>query len=140
VGRLRISPVIVRAVVYAAVTGPVLGGATYLLIVPLFGERYAAAKGLVLPLVAAASLYAISRVSLALLIARGRNLVASVTETAGFVTSMVAYLALIPPYGALGAAYGSLIGYGTCLIFAVVSLRVSTSRFFDRSAPVRAQP
>jgi len=122
--RLRISPLLVRAVGYTVIVGPVLGAATYLLIVPLFGERYASATRLVLPLVAAASLYAISRVTLSLLIARGRNLLASAVEVAGFLASLVGYLVLIPTHGALGAAYGSLIGYGTCLLFALVALWV----------------
>jgi O-antigen/teichoic acid export membrane protein len=120
--RLRISPLLVRAVGYTVIVGPVLGVVTYLLIVPLFGERYASATRLVLPLVAAASLYAISRVTLSLLIARGRNLLASAVEVAGFVASLVGYLVLIPTHGALGAAYGSLIGYGTCLFFALAAL------------------
>lgn len=122
--RLRISPLLVRAVGYTVIVGPILGAATYLLIVPLFGERYASATRLVLPLVAAASLYAISRVTLSLVIARGRNLLASAVEVAGFVASLVGYLLLIPAHGALGAAYGSLIGYGTCLFFALVALWV----------------
>jgi len=86
------------------------------------GERYAPAKGLVLPLVAAASLYAVSRVSLALVIARGRNLLASGAESAGFVTSLACYVLLIPHYGAYGAAYGSLVGYAACLVFSLVVL------------------
>jgi O-antigen/teichoic acid export membrane protein len=76
----------------------------------------------VLPLVTAASLYAISRVTLSLLIARGRNLLASAAEMVGFAASLLAYLALIPAHGALGAAYGSLIGYGACLTFATIAL------------------
>jgi O-antigen/teichoic acid export membrane protein len=132
--RLRISPLLVRAVGYTVIVGPVLGTATYLLIVPLFGERYASATHLVLPLVAAASLYAISRVTLSLLIARGRNLLASAVEVAGFVASLAGYLVLIPTHGALGAAYGSLIGYGTCLLCALVALCVPVP--LDRTVPV----
>jgi O-antigen/teichoic acid export membrane protein len=121
-GELRVSAVLGGAIAYAAVVGPILGAATYLLVVPLFGERYAPAKGLVLPLVAAASLYAVSRVSLALVIARGRNLLASGAESAGFVTSLACYVLLIPHYGAYGAAYGSLVGYAACLVFSLVVL------------------
>jgi O-antigen/teichoic acid export membrane protein len=130
VGRLRISPLIAQAAIYALVVGPALGLATYLLIVPLFGERYAAARNLVLPLMLAASLYGVSRVTQALLIGRGRNLLASAAETCGFVTSMAGYLVLIPREGALGAAYGSLFGYGSCLAFALVALYASAPRRF----------
>jgi O-antigen/teichoic acid export membrane protein len=137
-GRLRVSPAMLGAAVYALVVGPLLGGAIFLLIVPLFGERYGSAKALVLPLILAASMYAVSRVSLALLIGQGRNLLASGTELAGFAVSLVAYLLLIPRHGALGAAYGSLIGYGTCLAVATVALRVPTPRLAARPVPEEA--
>ena len=127
-GGLRARPLIVAAAVYALVVTPVVAGAMYLLIVPLFGERYADAKVLVVPLVAAAGLYAISRVCLGLLIAKGRASLVSAAEICGFVLSFVAYLVLIPGMGILGAAYGSLIGYGACLVFAVVAARLTRER------------
>jgi len=120
-GGLRARPLVLAAAVYALVVTPVVAGAMYLLIVPVFGERYAPAKVLVLPLVVAAGLYAVSRISLGLLIAKGRGALVSAAELSGFAASFVGYVALIPPYGILGAAYGSLIGYGVCLIFAVVA-------------------
>jgi O-antigen/teichoic acid export membrane protein len=82
----------------------------------------------VLPLVAAAGLYAISRVSLGLLIAKGHGGLVSVAEIAGFVVSFTAYVLLIPRHGILGAAWGSLLGYGTCLLFALVVIRVTGGR------------
>jgi O-antigen/teichoic acid export membrane protein len=120
-GELRARPLVLAAAVYALVVAPVLAGGLYLLIVPVFGERYAAAKVVVLPLVAAAGLYAVSRVSLGLLIAKGHGTLVSVAEICGFLVSLVAYLLLIPGYGILGAAYGSLLGYGACLIFAIAA-------------------
>jgi O-antigen/teichoic acid export membrane protein len=122
-GRLRVSPIIVSAAVYVLVVAPLFGTGVYLLIVPLFGERYASATGLVPPLVAAAALYAVSRVTLAMLIGQGRNLQASAAEVLGFVASLAGYLFLIPTHGAAGAAYGSLIGYGTCLAAALACVR-----------------
>jgi O-antigen/teichoic acid export membrane protein len=104
---------------------PIAAGTLYLLIVPLFGEQYAPAKAVVLPLVAAAGLYAVSRVSLGLLIARGHSALVSAAEIAGFAVSFAAYLLLIPAHGILGAAYGSLLGYGACLAFALVASRVT---------------
>lgn len=127
-GGLRARPLILAAAVYALVVTPVVSGAMYLLIVPVFGARYADAKVLVVPLVVAAGLYAISRVCLGLLIAQGRSALVSSAEIFGFVLSFAAYLVLIPALGILGAAYGSLIGYGACLAFAVVAPRVSRER------------
>jgi O-antigen/teichoic acid export membrane protein len=122
-GRLTPTPAVLSAVIYVVVAAPVLGGAIYLLVVPLLGSSYASARALVLPLIAAAGLYAVSRVSLGMLIARRRNLMASVAELSGFVLSLIAYVVLIPSLGALGAAYGSLAGYGTCLLVALALLR-----------------
>jgi hypothetical protein len=48
------------------------------------------------------------------------------------VASFVAYLLLIPPYGIAGAAYGSLVGYGACLVFAIVAARFAGSRTATR--------
>jgi O-antigen/teichoic acid export membrane protein len=127
-GHLRVRPVVLAAVVYSAILVPLVSAALYLLIVPIFGEQYAPAKAVVLPLVAAAGLYAISRVSLGLLIAKGHGGLVSVAEIAGFVVSFAAYVLLIPRHGILGAAWGSLLGYGTCLLFALVVIRVTGGR------------
>jgi O-antigen/teichoic acid export membrane protein len=127
-GELRSRPVIAAAVVYCLVVAPVIAGGLYLLIVPVFGAAYAPAQAVVLPLVAAAALYAVSRVSLGLLIARGHSALVSAAEITGFVVSFAAYLLLIPPFGIVGAAYGSLLGYGACLLFALVTSRVIRDR------------
>jgi O-antigen/teichoic acid export membrane protein len=113
---------------YCLVVAPIAAGGLYLLIVPVFGQDYAPAKAVVVPLVVAAGLYAMSRVTLGLLIAKSRGTLVSAAEITGFVVSFAAYLTLIPPFGILGAAYGSLIGYGSCLLFALVANRVTGDR------------
>jgi O-antigen/teichoic acid export membrane protein len=120
-GALPTRPILLGVFVYCAVVAPIAAGGLYLFIVPVFGADYAPARAVVVPLVAAAGLYAISRVTLGLLIAKGRGSLVSAAEITGFVVSFVAYITLIPPFGILGAAYGSLIGYGSCLIFAIVA-------------------
>ncbi|GAA0499162.1 hypothetical protein Ade02nite_83350 [Paractinoplanes deccanensis] len=124
-GTLRTRPLVVAASVYCAVVAPIAAAGLFLLIVPVFGPAYAPAKAIVVPLVIAAGLYAVSRVSLGLLIARGRGALVSAAELTGFAVSFAAYLLLIPPFGIAGAAYGSLIGYGACLAFALVAGRVA---------------
>jgi O-antigen/teichoic acid export membrane protein len=94
----------------------------------VFGEDYAPAKVVVVPLVAAAGLYAVSRISLGLLIARGHSALVSAAEIVGFAVSLAGYLLLIPRLGILGAAYGSLLGYGACLVFALVTSRLTGDR------------
>ncbi|WP_250007728.1 lipopolysaccharide biosynthesis protein [Actinoplanes sp. M2I2] len=127
-GGLAARPILLAVALYCLVVAPIAAGGLYLLIVPVFGEDYAAARAVIVPLVAAAGLYAISRVTLGLLIAKGRGSLVSAAEITGFVVSFVAYLSLIPPFGILGAAYGSLIGYGSCLLFALVAHRLTGDR------------
>jgi O-antigen/teichoic acid export membrane protein len=123
-GGLKAAPIVLAAAVYVLVVVPLVAGGLYLLVEPLFGHEYADAKVIVLPLVAAAGLYAVSRISLGLLIAKGHGGLVSAAEIAGFVVSFAAYLLLIPRLGILGAAYGSLAGYGACLVFAIVASRI----------------
>jgi O-antigen/teichoic acid export membrane protein len=124
-GGLRTGPVVAAAAGYVLVVAPVAAGVLHLLLVPVFGAQYAAAEAVVLPLVAAAGLYAVSRVSLGLLIARGHGGLVSAAEIAGFAVSFAAYLLLIPGHGILGAAWGSLLGYGACLVFALAAGRLA---------------
>lgn len=127
-GKLQARPIVLAAAVYSLVVVPFVAGGLYLLIVPVFGHQYAPAKVVVLPLVVAAGLYAVSRVSLGLLIAKGRGGLVSVAEITGFVVSFAVYLLLIPRMGILGAAYGSLAGYGACLVFALITTYFAKER------------
>ncbi|MEV6306534.1 NAD(P)H-quinone oxidoreductase [Actinoplanes sp. NPDC051861] len=127
-GGLRAKPLVVAAAVYTLVVVPIVAGGLYLLIEPVFGHQYAPAKAIVLPLVVAAGLYAISRVALGLLIAKGHSGLVSVAEITGFAVSFAAYVLLIPKIGILGAAYGSLLGYGACLAFALITTMVAKDR------------
>ncbi|SNT03207.1 Membrane protein involved in the export of O-antigen and teichoic acid [Actinoplanes regularis] len=127
-GGLQAGPIVLAAAVYSLVVVPIVAGALYLLIVPVFGHQYAPARVVVLPLVVAAGLYAVSRVTLGLLIAKGHGGLVSVAEITGFVVSFAVYLLLIPRMGILGAAYGSLAGYGACLLFALIASRVAKEK------------
>ncbi|GGN23710.1 O-antigen/teichoic acid export membrane protein [Actinoplanes campanulatus] len=127
-GTLRTAPILLAVGAYALVVVPIVAGGLYLLIEPLFGHDYADAKVVVLPLVVAAGLYAVSRVSLGLLIAKGHGGLVSAAEIIGFVVSFAAYLLLIPRLGILGAAYGSLAGYGACLVFAMIATNLVRER------------
>jgi O-antigen/teichoic acid export membrane protein len=123
-GRLHTRRILAGSAAFVLAAGPLLAGGLYLLIVPVFGERYAPARDVVLPLVAAAGLYALSRVTLGLMVAKGHGALVSAAEIAGFGVSLAAYLLLIPAHGMLGAAYGSLLGYGACLVFALLADRL----------------
>jgi O-antigen/teichoic acid export membrane protein len=136
-GILSTRPIVLATVVYTVVVAPIMAAGMYLLIVPVFGDLYTPAKAVVVPLVAAAGLYAVSRVSLGLLIAKGHGALVSTAEIAGFAVSLIGYIVLIPPYGIVGAAYGSLLGYGACLIFALATTRFVRNR---TGLPAMAEP
>jgi len=127
-GTLRTRPIVTAAIVYVVLVGPVLAAGMYLLIVPVFGHAYAPARSAVLPLIAAAGLYAISRINLGLLVAKGHGTLVSAAEIAGFAVSFAAYLLLIPRHGILGAAWGSLLGYGAGLVFALITTALARDR------------
>ncbi|MCO7193202.1 lipopolysaccharide biosynthesis protein [Pseudonocardia sp. McavD-2-B] len=130
-GRLRLRPLVLGIAAYAVAAGAVVGGAVALVLVPLLGPEFAPAGALVWPLVAAAMVFGVSQIAITLLIAHRRSSAASVVEVVGFAVSVVAFVVLIGPYGAAGAAYGSLLGYLGCLVVALVVLarvRAATRR------------
>ncbi|MBG0562633.1 NAD(P)H-quinone oxidoreductase [Actinoplanes sp. NEAU-A11] len=127
-GSLRTRPIMLGTVAYTLAVVPIAAGGLYLLIEPVFGHQYHPAKSIVVPLVVAAGLYGISRVSLGLLIAKGHAKLVSAAEITGFAVSFAAYVLLIPRLGVLGAAWGSLLGYGACLLFAMVTTALTRDR------------
>jgi O-antigen/teichoic acid export membrane protein len=69
-----------------------------------------------------------AHVVVSVLIAIRRNVLASVAEVVALGVSIVSYVVLIDHYGALGAAYGSLVGYATSLAVAGAILLVCIRR------------
>lgn len=125
-GLLRIRPMVVLAAAYCAVAAAVTAVLTQLLLLPLLGPAYRSAGELVVPLCIAAGIFGMTHLVVSLLIAVRRSVVASVAETVGFGVSVVGYVVLIHRYDALGAAYGSVLGYLTCLAVAGVFLMAGT--------------
>jgi O-antigen/teichoic acid export membrane protein len=121
-GRLRVGRAIAAAAAYAVIAGTALAVIMLVVLVPLFGPDYRSAPALVWPLITAAGVFGIGQVLVSVLTARRRNGLASTAEAAGFGVSLVAYLVLIPKYAALGAAYGSLIGYAAGASVAAAAL------------------
>ena len=120
-GGLRSRSILLGAAAFVTVGSVVTAALTWFM-VPLLGPGFEVVTQLILPLVAAAGVLGMSQVVMALLIARRRNTWASASDTGGFVISMIAYVALIPGHGASGAAWGSLIGYGTALTIGTAAL------------------
>jgi O-antigen/teichoic acid export membrane protein len=120
-GQLATRRIYGAALGYLAVVIPLFGALVYVSVVPLFGASYADARQFVPPLVLAAAVYGLSRIRIALLIARRHNATASTAECVGFVGSLLGYFLWIPSHGGLGAAWGSVAGYSACLVYGEVA-------------------
>jgi O-antigen/teichoic acid export membrane protein/O-antigen ligase len=121
-GRLGARRILLGCALYAGVGALAVAWLVATLFLPLLGPSYAPARPLVAPLVAAAGVLGLEQVAVTLLVARRRNRAASAVETVGFAVSVLGYLTLIPAHGALGAAYGSLLGYAAGLLVACALL------------------
>ncbi len=127
-GALALRKLFVLAAAYCGSAAVLMGVTTHLLLLPLLGPAYRSAGELVLPLVAAAGVFGMAHVVVSVLIAIRRNSLASVAEVVALGVSIVSYVVLIGHYGALGAAYGSLVGYVTSLAVAGGILLVCVRR------------
>ncbi len=126
-GELRMRTLLLPAAAYSVVASTAMVGVTHLML-PLLGPAYQPAETLIVPLCAAAGIFGMTHLAVSLLIALRRSVLASIVETVGFAVSMIGYIVLISRYDALGAAYGSLLGYLSCLAVAGVGLAVGRRR------------
>lgn len=99
-----------------------LGAAAYVIIVYFLPESYLPAVHVITPLGVGSVIFGLTRVQQGLLIARGNSGAVSVVEIIGIVVSLVMFFLLIPPFGMLGAAYGSIVGYVACLLGGAIIL------------------
>ncbi|GGA71468.1 hypothetical protein GCM10011490_22700 [Pseudoclavibacter endophyticus] len=103
-------------------TSVVLGVAAHIVVTHVLPAAYRPATELILPLAVGSVLFAIARVQQGLLLAASRPGRVSIIEITGLVCSVVAYLALIPSLGVLGAAVGSIVGYGVAVLMGVIEV------------------
>lgn len=121
-----------------AVFAGLLGAAAWAMILFVLPESYLPATTVIIPLAVSAIVFGLTRVQQGLLIAADAPGTVSIVEIIGTAASLLAYLALIPPFGMLGAAYGSIIGYSVCAAAGAIALaRVLRSR---SEGTMRAQP
>lgn len=121
-GTLRVGRILAAAAAYGLGMSLLVGAAISLLLVPLLGPEYLPARQLVVPLVLAAAVFGIAQILVNLLTAVRHNKLASTTEMIGLGATLVLYVVLIERYEAVGAAYGSLLGYSVGMLLAGVLL------------------
>lgn len=107
---------------YALCVSASVGALTWVLLVPVFGDAYREGRQLVLPLAAASGCYALSLVGVAVATASHHPRLAGWVASSGMVVAMPLYVLLIGPYGALGAALGSLAGYAVSAVLGIVAV------------------
>ncbi|MBF0689113.1 MAG: polysaccharide biosynthesis C-terminal domain-containing protein [Cellulomonas sp.] len=129
---LRAGLLVARATVLALALSLVGGGVTYVAVVVFLPEPYRASTMLIPVLGCATTIYAATRVQQGLLVARGQSTQVSIVEISGMLAAVAMYVALIPTWGAMGAAMGSVIGYAVCLAAGAWALHRSPSAM-DRS-------
>ncbi|WP_155945506.1 lipopolysaccharide biosynthesis protein [Micromonospora sp. CNB394] len=139
-GELGISRPVLCVAAYGLVTGAAMVGCGRLVIGPVFGEDYRDATRLLLPLAIGAVAYCVSRVAVGLSVATGRARIALTTDVSAMAVALACYLALIPRWGAYGAAVGSAIAYTTGASLAVIALLASTRRSHQVAANASALP
>src|SRR5699024_5231730 len=94
----------------------VLGTAAYAMIVFVLPDSYLPATVAIPALAVSAVVFGITRVQQGLFIAADAPGTVSTIEIIGTAAALIAYVLLIPQFGMLGAAYGSIIGYSLCAV------------------------
>lgn len=124
----RVLLTIVIAATITLVLALFLAGVVWLVIEYLLSPDYEPAKKLLVPLIVAYVLYAVSRVQQGMMIAAGRSKNVTFSEVAGMGTSVIACFVLIPWLGAIGAAYSIALGnIMSCLLSAMLWFRFLSS-------------
>lgn len=89
-------------------------------------DEYNASLMLILPITCANILFGASRAQQGIAISGNRSGLVSTAEVSGLLVSVGAYIVLIPLFGGMGAAVGSIIGNSVC--FAVTELGIWLAR------------
>lgn len=92
------------------------------ILTPLFGQEFAAGQQLVWPLVLAAALHAFMHLGTNLSLAAGYTHLVNAIPLTGVFTSTALYFLFIPSMGALGAAWGLVLGYSAALLVSIVGV------------------
>ena len=129
-----------HTVVIVAVSSVVLALALVLLVVPVYGPDFRPAIVLGLILLPGVALIGVAGVLSATIVGRGRPGYSLITALITTPLTIVLYVLLIPPFGAIGAALASTVSY-TCsfLLAAIFYQRVTGAGVLARLVPTRSE-
>lgn len=131
----RILRLIARSILLLMFFASLLAAAAFAMIEFVLPASYQPATSVIIPLAVSAVVFGVTRVQQGLLIALDSPGRVSIVEIIGTGASVLAYVALIPPLGMLGAVYGSIIGYSACVAVGGIAL-IQVSRKRPTSAVV----
>lgn len=100
----------------------IVGSVLSVVLTPLFGEEFSSGIELIWPLVLAAALHAWTHFGTNLCLAAGFTGLVNAIPVVGMIVSSASYFMLIPPMGAMGAAWGLVIGYSFSIMVSVPGL------------------
>src|SRR5699024_9828423 len=100
----------------------VLGTAAYAMIVFVLPDSYIPATVAILALAVSAVVFSITRVQQGRFFSADVPSTVSTIESIGTAAALIAYVLLIPQFGMLGAAYGSIFGYSLCAVVDAIAL------------------
>lgn len=115
--------ILIKALLFVTILAAVLGIAAYAMIYYILPDAYMEATTAIIPLAVGSIIHGLTRVQQGFLVAMGATARVSIIEIIGTMASVIAFLILIPPYGMLGAAYGSIIGFLICFVAGFVVIR-----------------
>lgn len=97
----------------------IVGSVLSVTLTPLFGEDFSSGVELIWPLVLAAALHAWAHFGTNLCLAAGFTGLVNTIPIVGMIVSSASYFMLIPAMGAMGAAWGLVIGYSFSIMVSV---------------------
>lgn len=107
---------VLRAVGLVLLTSVALAAVAFVVVAFFLPPSYREALGLIPVLTLGSIVYGWTRIQEGLLVTRGKTGSVSIIETVGLVVSLASYVVLMPLWGAMGAAWGALLGYLACAL------------------------
>lgn len=112
----KINRILMQSLLFISAVTVILSLASYGMIVYVLPAQYSEAVSVIVPLAVGSVVFGLTRVQQGVLVALGATARVSVIEMIGTFGSVTALLILIPEYGMIGAAYGTILGYIVCLL------------------------
>lgn len=130
-----VGKILLQALLFLVVVTAFMAAAAYAMIAFFLPDAYLAAATVILPLAVASVIHGLTRVQQGLLIAFNCAGRVSIVEIIGIIVSVACYFVLIPQFGMLGAAGGSIAGSITTFTVSIIFLTNARKRNRHHDTP-----